>query len=120
MNLTYRTEGRHLSGPEFDAVSILLNASALSFCVGVDDRIDLTGRTLIVESLDTWRWSSGEELLLQVLLHLLGEESMPCDLSHLDEPNQIVVGQALALLHGGRAQQHEQLLAAVESTGGAS
>lgn len=110
MNLHYETSGVRLSPPQARAIDTLLTRTALAHCAGVEDRIDLTEDVLTVESLGTWRWSSGELLLLQVLLFVLGEAAPPCDLSIVDEPNEAVVREVLGQLAADEAVQQDRLL----------
>jgi len=83
-----------LSVPQAVAVADVLSRSALALCPGVDGRVMLGDGVLMV-SPHGWSWSSGELVLLAVLVHICGDGPLP-DLARLDEPNREVVREALA------------------------
>jgi hypothetical protein len=102
-----------LTPPEARAVGHLLTHSALGCCVGVPGRFVLHDRVLTVADVDEWSWSGGERVLIDVLLHLLGEGRWP-DVTVLDERNQLIVREAVRLLVTGREQQFARLAQAVK------
>lgn len=95
-----------LSPREAAATRYLLMWSALRHCDGVAGRIvlstDVDGRTTLqLHDLSSWGWSSGERVLVDVLLHIAGFGPDPqADLWRLDETNHLVVSEAMALLRG--------------------
>ncbi len=89
---------RRLTPQEHAAVRHLLQRSALASCVGVEGRIDLSDDgDLTVQRLSDWGWSSGERVLIEVLLHILGEARWP-DIGKVDDHNRQVVREAMRLL----------------------
>jgi len=83
-----------LTVPQAVAVADVLSRSALGTCAGIDGRVALGDGVLMV-SPHGWSWSSGELVLLAVLVHIAGDGPLP-DLARLDEDNQAVVREALA------------------------
>ncbi len=107
---------RRLTPPEHAAVRHILARSALADTPGRIGRLILTDAgDLTMQRLDTWRWSSGEVVLLDVLKFILGEGRWP-DISRLDEPNQQVVRKAIGMLAEGQARADARLLRAVETS----
>jgi hypothetical protein len=88
---------RRLSHQEKAAVGHLLRYSALSSCVGVPGRIVLDGHDLTIRDLSSWSWSGGERVLLEVLLHILGEARWP-DIGKCDDHERQVIREALRFL----------------------
>lgn len=110
--MTHPAVEYQLTPPESRAVAHLLTASALGMCVGVPERITLQDRTLTLTDLDTWAFSAGERILIDVLLHLVGDARWP-EVTLLDERNQLVVSEAVRLLVTGREMQYARLSKAV-------
>ncbi len=107
---------RRLTPPEHAAVRHILARSALADTPGRIGRLILTDDgDLTMQRLDSWRWCSGEVLLLDVLKFVLGEGRWP-DVSRLDEPNQQVVREAIRYLAEGEASAQARLLRAVETS----
>ncbi len=102
---------RRLTPPEHAAIRHILARSALADTPGRIGRLILTDDgDLTVQRLDTWRWSGGEVVLLDVL-----KGRWP-DISRLDEPNQQVVREAIRMLAEGEASAQARLLRAVETS----
>ena len=89
---------KRLTEHERAAVRYLLQHSALADCVGTEGRVILDGHDLTLQRLDTWTFSSGELVLLDVLKFAIGEAVRLPDLDRLDEDNQRVCAEAFRLL----------------------
>lgn len=94
---------RRLNPPEHRAVRHLLQRSALNECPGTLGRVILTDEgDLTIQRLDTWGFSSGEEILIDVVRFLVGEAVRWPPIEKVDEFNQQIVRESLRLLAGGR------------------
>jgi hypothetical protein len=94
---------RRLSKPEAAAVRHLLRRSALSDCPGTLGRVVLDDQDdLVLRSFDTWSFSSGEEVLLDVVRFIVGEPVRWPELSKVDDFNAQIVRESMRLLTGGR------------------
>lgn len=108
-----------LTPQQHAGIKHLLRHSALATCAGVTGRIALTTvdghHALTVAGLGEWRWSSGEHILLGVLLHIAGQTRAPRDTWKLDDRNRRVVSEALTLaIPAGERAGLERLMAAVD------
>jgi hypothetical protein len=90
---------RRLSPPEHRAVKHLLERSALGSCAGTQGRIHLSpDGDLTLQRLDDWPFSSGEEVLVDVLRFLIGTATRWPDLAKVDEHQQLIVRESMRLL----------------------
>ncbi len=122
MDDTIRIDAQPLTRHETVAVRHLLTHSALADCEGRHGRLvlhtNLDGESaLTVGDLHTWSWSSGEVVLLEVLMHLVGAGSMPSDPARLDDRNRRVATEALMLaIPQAERAGAARLLAAVDAS----
>lgn len=90
---------RRLSRAEAAAVHHLLARSALADCPGTAALVVLTDEgDLTLGDLNMWPWSSGEEVLLEVLRFIVGEAVRFPELSKVDDHERLVVREAMRLL----------------------
>ncbi len=94
---------RRLTPAEYAAVRHLLVRSALADCPGTLGRITLTDDgDLTIQRVDDWGFSSGEEILIDVVRFLVGEPVRFPELGKVDDFNAQIVRESLRLLAGGR------------------